>query len=194
VRRLQPEVDIPPEPGHRYARIIGPHRGLQLGGINTASFFDGQASTPQRCKRLVLHFVLRVKAGIRSNLGRTNWFRSRSRKRQRGNRASWRGRDITSGRSHRAWCFWTCSRPFQAKKKCWECHQKVLVARAILRRLGVTEAPGAPGAFHAFGRNAPHGGIFIQVLQFHLPPRSSVVRRNVRVTSFNASLVCCSPL
>jgi integrase len=47
----------------------------------------------------------------------------------------------------RAWCCWTCSRLFRAKERCWDCRQKARAARAIPRRLGVTEAPDAPGAF-----------------------------------------------
>src|SRR6267378_3471356 len=33
---------------------------------------------------------------------------------------------------------------FRAKGRYWDCRQKARAARAILRRLGVTEAPGAP--------------------------------------------------
>ena len=51
----------------RFYRLREP--ALQYGLPTTASFVDGQASTPQRCKRVALRFVLRVQAGVRSNLG-----------------------------------------------------------------------------------------------------------------------------
>src|SRR5882762_7349558 len=84
---------------------------------------------------------------------------------------------------------------FPAMGKYWDCCPQGSVVLAARRLPGVIKGPDAQVAFSCVQPGCATGRMLHREFSssLHLP-RNSVARRNVKVTSFNASLVCCSPL